>query len=212
MWDKTKAFVSEHPWGTAAIVFVVGLLFIWLFMRRGGSTTSVDNLSPYYGAQAAAVDAGAAVYAAQIQANASTANHVTDAQTAVTLGAQLADVHNQETAAALEIGRQQIDATRVGTQQAILGGIITSPTGYLQTQQAPATLGILAARLWGALSGATNDNGNTGYPSNWFTGQPGATATPFNTPTSALVASPSGGVAVPTQIVSPTLPLFGKAA
>lgn len=73
MWEKIKSFVSEHPWGTAGIVFVVGVILIYLFWPRSSAASSPDTgLGSYYNAQAAAVQSGAAVYGQQIQANAAT--------------------------------------------------------------------------------------------------------------------------------------------
>lgn len=111
MWDRVKSFVSEHPWGTAGIVFVIGVILIYLFWpRSSGTATGTQDLSPYYNAQAAAIGAGGEVYAAQIGANASTAIAVKNADTAVQLATIAAGVSNHQTDSTLDAIRAQTSA------------------------------------------------------------------------------------------------------
>src|ERR1041385_4387061 len=57
--------LEEHPYIVAGSVFVVGVILIWYFLRGSGSAAAPDN-SSFYAAQAAAVQSGNALQAAQI--------------------------------------------------------------------------------------------------------------------------------------------------
>lgn len=60
-------FVEDHPYGVAAGVFVVGVVIIYYYFGSSGST-STANTSGYYAAQAASINSGNSLMAAQLGA------------------------------------------------------------------------------------------------------------------------------------------------
>lgn len=110
MFEKIKTFASEHPWGLAGIIFVIGVILIWLFWPRsnGATATTADPNASYYNAQAAAVQAGGQVYAAQIAANAQTDQAKTEADLAAKIAGFQSDVANNQINAQRDLGLAQI--------------------------------------------------------------------------------------------------------
>ncbi len=126
MWEKIKHFVTGHPWMTGLIVFGVGVVIV-LLLRSGsaGATTSDDSSdqSASVSAQAAAVQAGTALQAEQIQGQAAIGVAQSDnaTQTAMynalqTLG--LAQYASQDQQAAIQ-GQTTVDVANIQANQGI---------------------------------------------------------------------------------------------
>ena len=91
-WEKIQHWISEHPYATGGIVFVVGLFLLWWFGFFGGSSSSSgsSDVQSYYAAEAAAAQAAGQTQQAQIAANAQ------DAQVQAAQAVGLAQIQAQQ--------------------------------------------------------------------------------------------------------------------
>lgn len=135
-------WMKEHPYATAGIVFVIGIIFVMLFFR-GGSSAPVDNTAAQVAAaQATAAQSGneLAALQAQLQAsgnatNAGVATNANDNASAITVATiQAQSAENQATIAAkaasdaayynanatLGVSTVQASATSFGAYQSTL--------------------------------------------------------------------------------------------
>jgi hypothetical protein len=134
--NNVSNFVEEHPYGTGAIVFVIGVIIIMAMMRRNASTTPAagGQATGLADAQALSVQASTSLAAAQLQAqsannaiNAAVTKDQQDNATAVqlaTLSAQSQQNAAKSAADAMSAYyKSKITSDLVSTLSAQLGGL-----------------------------------------------------------------------------------------
>lgn len=109
--DEIKDFAEKHPLGTGLIVFVGGLLLLYLLgYIGGGSSSSSANTSgaaAFYQAQAAQAASGNALQAAQLQSAAAVAINQQNAQAYTASQQAWAGVSQQQSADAASVAKTQ---------------------------------------------------------------------------------------------------------
>lgn len=120
------ATVEEHPYITAGVVFIVGVVIIYYYFSPS-SGGAVDN-SGYYGAQAAAITSGNALQAAQIQGQVSVAGFQADVNrealdTAAAIAIASTTAHTTELQATLAEQLGQRTAVSTDLQNTLLSQI-----------------------------------------------------------------------------------------
>lgn len=131
--DKIKRFWHEHPYMIAALVFLIGAILLWYFLRGRSGSTSVDN-SGYYAAQGAAIASSNQLAEAQISAQVASqqiqgaiATNASNNQTLITKSQIEADSTKAIT---------QIAADEAVKTATISGTVATTLAGYgADTQQ-----------------------------------------------------------------------------
>jgi len=178
VWEKTWHWIKEHPWTTALLVFVVGVLVYLLFFRSSGSAPAAANpYDAYYGALAASTASGNSLAAAQDATRAATTQTQIQADAATQIAKYQTDVLQGQTAGAVSIANTQANSNATiaaimaafGIQQAGLAADVanqqTNSANFVATQQGITSIAAAAAatgrdpnQFQGAFEALANQN------------------------------------------------------
>lgn len=169
MLDHVWSWIKQHPYATAGIVFVVGII-LWLLLRKGSGGAAASPFDSFYAAQAASTQSGNALVAAQNANTAAVQQAQIQADAATTVAGYQRDVLNAQTSGAVQVANISAGAqtqiaqlmAQLGTEQAqqstIQTGLTTSgavqlsqiqTAGAVQINAANATAGVQTAQVAG---------------------------------------------------------------